>query len=969
MIFRKLFSFVFSFLLLLPAFSLGGALADSSSPLHVIQTQYFDIIFPEECRESATKIEAVCDDYYLEITKLLETEPYQRFPVTITRSLEVLNAYYAAIPYNRIVLYDTIPEESLDMYEDTIQSVFYHELTHAVTYNMKGKALRKLSFFADALNPAWLSVATFWAEGATVSFESRKAGGRLNDPFSTQIVNQAKIEGNFPSWRDVTGTRDTYPGGNDAYIFGSMFASYLQEKYGMSRYADFWKNACSTLTPRFIASVFEKTYDNKSVSEEWEEFEKTLDVPHKKKDAKLFSHKKSRVTAFDVFNSEEGETKIAYFDTASSSLRLLTIKKDGKIKNKKLLAINGLTRVSFSPDGNKLALSRNIDKKNYKCVIAEYDIKKGRYTEHGLNEIRDAFFVLKDEKEELCGVQFEGSRARANSVPLRKACEIPFSPVPVAENLSAAIIKDGLNWKIRLFGKEILSDFVIDAQTEEKPDSSGESAAAKKTLILHNLHTVSSCSNSIFLSFTWAALGEGGKMLSRAGFLKIDRATMNGSAFLQKENSFAGFLDAVPEKKAAEIFSHENECDESESFALFVTAAEYDKTPLYSVLLNAVDFEKVTVKTSDAEENRELNPQDGLTAGNGVKLQPEFAIKKHPETAYSSLNYYRRGVLLPGLGYVPVYNFEFEQDSTTVPGLTFISTNPWGDKRISFAAGYDYYYQKYGMELGFSGGDDSFQYALSGTAVFDKNGFMQTADTLSVAKSLWSGKISSLTAGAQGQFFYGKQIIDEEFEDNTDESTGKSADALAYVQFSNLHKISPKPYNYFGLALKPFVLGSYRTSETVPDSDKYLNAGLQTTFRFPVFFPVIVTGTLFPSRNDAVKANATAILFDWEIHKGIPAVSLFVQRFVVSAGYTGKIAYSYEELWDVKRSKEIFENVKKSDYSDVISLSAEFHLSPNTGFLANGDIQFSLGYALLYRPNPKPSENRVGYGITVSANY
>ena len=216
----KSFSFIILFLLSLPLHALGGALADSSAPLHVIQTEYFDIIFPSECRESAQKIEAVCDDYYLEITRLLETDAYQRFPVTITRSVELLNAYYAAIPYNRIVLYDTLPESSLDMYQETIQSIFYHELTHAVTYNMKGSLCRALSVFADSMNPAWLSITTFWAEGATVSFESKGEGGRLNDPFSTQIVNQSVIEGKFPSWRDVTGSRDTYPGGTDAYMFG-----------------------------------------------------------------------------------------------------------------------------------------------------------------------------------------------------------------------------------------------------------------------------------------------------------------------------------------------------------------------------------------------------------------------------------------------------------------------------------------------------------------------------------------------------------------------------------------------------------------------------------------------------------------------------------------------------------------------------------------------------------------------------
>ena len=110
------------------------------------------------------------------------------------------------------------------------------------------------------------------------------------------------------------------------------------------------------------------------------------------------------------------------------------------------------------------------------------------------------------------------------------------------------------------------------------------------------------------------------------------------------------------------------------------------------------------------------------------------------------------------------------------------------------------------------------------------------------------------------------------------------------------------------------------------------------------------------------------ILFDFEINKGIPAVSLFVQRLLVSATYSGKISYIHDEFWDCKRTQEIFENVKKEDFSDSIKFAADFIISPNTGFLADL-FQFSLGYAMLYRPNPSLTEKRIAYGITASLNY
>lgn len=956
--FRKFFlTFCFLFLFL-PVYSLGGVLADSSSPLHVIRTEFFDIIFPAECRESAQKIAAVCDDYYLEITQILETEADRRFPVTITRSVEALNAYYAAVPYNRIVLYDTLPEESLDMYENTIQKIFYHELTHAVTYNMRDEKYKKsirykiASFIGDAFNPPfpWLTITTFWAEGATVSFESKGKGGRLNDPFSTQLANQSVIEGHFPSWRDVTGSRDTYPGGTDAYIFGAMFASYLQETYGMSKYADFWKNAGTNCPLSLIAGIFKKTYGFK-ISDVWNDFEKTLYIDADEKNAELLSKKKSRVTAMDsYFDKECSELKIAYFDSLSSSVRLLTIDSDGKVKkNKKLLAITGISRLAFSSDGKKLALSRTINRKNSKCVLAEYDIKKGKYKENSLNGLKDGYLRLRNGNEELAGVRIEGAEARGNAALLLNNEEIPFSPIAIDNNLYGAIIKDCLKWKLRLFDeKNVFCEYDFSKITGDENE---------RNLIVHNLHLVPGDSASIVLSFTWAELGKGGKMLSRLGFVKIDRVSKKANVFLQKKNNFAGMLDIVSP----------NFSSDSESFTVYVSAAEYDKNPLYRFDMKIDDFEEVEIKAFVAEDIS-LPRSDSLNSAQKNDLDSTPEIKNYSEISYNPFRYYRRGIFLPLVGQVPVYNHDFEVDTNTIFGLTFISTNPWGDRQITFSAGYDLLYDKYGSSILLKGGDDSFKYSLSGTCVFDKDKFMQTSESLLLNKILWSGKVSSLSVGMDWKCLYGKQICDDELEKGRDDSVGRSEDLIAFVQFSNIHKISPAVYNSAGFILKPFLLNSYRDTENRFYVDKYINAGATAQVRFPILVPFIFTASLFPTETYVASGSVKAILFDFEINKGIPAVSLFVQRLLVSATYSGKISYIHDEFWDCKRTQEIFENVKKEDFSDSIKFAADFIISPNTGFLADL-FQFSLGYAMLYRPNPSLTEKRIAYGITASINY
>ncbi|MCR4821365.1 MAG: hypothetical protein K5873_00650 [Treponema sp.] len=954
---RSTFLFVFFFLVNQPFFSLGGVLADSKGSLHVIQTEYFDIIFPEECQDTAKKIADVCDSYYLEITEKLETQAWQRFPVTITHSTESLNAYFAAIPYNRIVLYDTMPETNLDMYEDTIKSVFYHELTHAVTYNMKGPVLKKLSFFADILTPSWLNISTFWAEGATVSFESKGRGGRLNDPFSTQMVNQALIEDDFPSWRDVTGARDTYPGGTDAYMFGSMFASYLQETYGMSKYAEFWKRANSRLTLSFIAGVFKKTY-GKSISQVWEEFEKTLNLEHKEKSGNLLSKKKSRITSLDIFYDVSAkEKKIACYDKSSLSLSLLTMDFQGKVlKNKKLLAIGGVEKVNFSPDGEKLAITRLVDRKNIKSVTAEYDLTSGKYKEYPEFGRKDGFYFQKNDEVFFANFFMKGEEACDNKVFSQNSIfskgEEVFSITGVAENLGAALVKKGLKWKIRFFNDR--------AGLFEYDFSKVLSEGREKNLIIHNLHSLSSDSENVCLSFTWAELGQGGRMLSRAGFMKVDLTTRSAKVFLQKENSFAGFVDFIPDLPSLNGFE---EGGEGKSFPVYFVAAEYEKSPLYCLEMSSDDFEEIEVVGEKTEVN------ENYLSSEIVKGEEEERTGSYKEISYNSFRYYKKGIIVPFLGFVPVYNHDLDTDSSSILGLTLASTNPWGDKRIEFAAGYDIRYKNGGMKLSLTGGDNSLSYTLSGTCVFDGQGFMQTMDSLSFSKTLWSGRVSSFSGGCQGNFLYGRQLINKDFKKNFDESIGKSADGIFYLLFSNIHKISPKYGDFLGLSFQPFILASWRSSEEFIEDDKYLNAGGKFTVKFPVLFPFTVTASLFPSSKYAASASISAVLADFEIHKGIPALSLFIQRLVINASYSGKLAYVHGDFWDVKNCGDIFSHASGDDYSDALKLGVNLQLSPNTGFFASDEMIFVFAYNIIYRPHPENDEGHISYGFSFAMNY
>jgi hypothetical protein len=96
-------------------------------------------------------------------------------------------------------------------------------------------------------------------EGVTVSFESRTGYGRANDPLIQEEIRQDIYENEFLSPLQVSGSRDIYPYGNSYYHYGGLFSKYLQDKYGMEKYAEYW-HGIATLK-NYGTNVMPSEYD------------------------------------------------------------------------------------------------------------------------------------------------------------------------------------------------------------------------------------------------------------------------------------------------------------------------------------------------------------------------------------------------------------------------------------------------------------------------------------------------------------------------------------------------------------------------------------------------------------------------------------------------------------------------------------------------------------------------------------
>ena len=358
---------VATFIILLSLFTLSAENNQKEDKtFYQINTKYFQIIYQQKSLETATLLYENADQLYEDIAKKLNTETNLSIPVLIRSDIQALNAYFTSYPYNRIVLYDTIPDnQSLAVFSETILSVFYHELVHAVTLNMKSKPWEIASFlFGDFFSPTILTSPTVFSEGATVSFESATGEGRLNSGYAKNILVQAKLENQLPDWKEASGANDKYRIGDYPYVFGGAFHQFLQEKYGMEKYSELWTELGSTHI--FTERAFKKVYDTK-LNAVWTDFLDTIPLLSVGNVNQTQLTKKDNITCFTTVNNT-----IIYYSKVDNAIYSL---KDGN--QKKILTTTSITDLSLSDDERFLAITKLNSAMQYETYV--YDLQKKSY--------------------------------------------------------------------------------------------------------------------------------------------------------------------------------------------------------------------------------------------------------------------------------------------------------------------------------------------------------------------------------------------------------------------------------------------------------------------------------------------------------------------------------------------------------------------------------------------------------------
>ena len=969
--------------------------AKDNTNAKVIKTKYFDVIYKGVSEQSALIISQKIDSLYLEIRNKLCVENdyyFKNFPVILISSRDSLNAYFTKTPYNAILLYDTVPQENLAVYSENLVKVLYHEMTHAVTLNIKDKFNQVLSeVFADCMGWDCYTAPSSIIEGAAVALESDDGEGRLNDVYSTQIIMQAKIEGVFPEWNEITGSRDIYPKGELPYIFGGAFTQYLQKTYGLELYGQFWYALVNKLIN--YPTTFKRIYGI-TIDKAWNDFYESIEVPDLTvkqvpkdtfQDEFLLDYQETKSASkkgfYDFFDYLEEPSKkantnrlvsstswikgrkeggVAWIENPSESV-WYTQKIDGKLlsKGEKLFTLSGIQRISFSPDGKYLAVSRFVDSTSTKARAGLYKVETKKFFFIDESGYRDScLFYAPDKTLYLAAVKTESQNCQIHffkvidngKISFEKTnykIDLPygtvaFSLTPTGDGRLAYVFKEKLNWSIRLF------DLSTNSEVEYKTFSEGVVIRNLSGIIADNFYTGQ---KGCLLAFSWAKKGT----LPRLGYLAIRKdlysdfsVKYSGNWYLQNSDvsggvhSPAAFPLSESHKLASVVYTSKK-------------YSHYDLNVLHGDEVPFVKQEALESVPSSVTEKLTANSNDSLqsnipvnTEENSTSSISDFEIKN-----YIPLSYYFRGVFIP-ISLFPEYSIDFSTRSAGIVGATWISSTPDTNNLLVLSSGYDPLTQTFGAYGNLSGGTKTsfFTYNLEGTAVLDANGFRQTVSSLELLSKIPVFTHSTVQLKNTTKFLYGyetEKLGKNLFKIQDRNSIYRRINNQFSVLIDTLHTTGSSYYDEADFYIGPFMNFGNIENLSSKISNSYMSLGLQTGFTLPYWQSMSFDLAIFPSYQKMAEFEASVILFSTEIQKGTKhfILPLYANRFTCTLGYSGAFEYEKNRYWAICQIPEIFKELSGTKYYDTVYLSSDFYFNINTGSLA-GNYLLDLSAQVLY---------------------
>lgn len=224
--------------LLLSSVSGASAQVRPYSRWQQIDTEHFRVVFEPGLEAMAQHAARVAETHYAKLEAELSTPPRGKIDIILGDNLDITNGAATPLPSNRILLWARAPVEdpALGYHNDWMDLVIAHELTHIFHMDRTGKVGRALRSVFGRLPWAWpifpvIGTPDWTLEGLATYRESIHTGtGRVRGSYHEMVLRTSILENDFDPIDRVSAETPTWPGGQRAYIHGSMFMDYIAQR-------------------------------------------------------------------------------------------------------------------------------------------------------------------------------------------------------------------------------------------------------------------------------------------------------------------------------------------------------------------------------------------------------------------------------------------------------------------------------------------------------------------------------------------------------------------------------------------------------------------------------------------------------------------------------------------------------------------------------------------------------------------
>ncbi|PYQ27878.1 MAG: hypothetical protein DMF56_18570 [Acidobacteria bacterium] len=229
---------------LLILFAIVGPALYAQSPAadwRTIETAHFHVHFPREYEQWATRAASRLESIREAVSKEVGFTPAQVVDVVVMNPIAEANgSAWPLLKSPRMIFYAEPPgpDESIGNYTDWIDLLAIHEYAH--TAHMLRPSRNPLERALVPFDPIVFRAPRWVLEGYATVIEGRLTGaGRPNGTFRALLLRRWAEAGRLPSYGELDASRKFF-GGSMAYLMGSAFLEWLEQKRGPDSLRNLW---------------------------------------------------------------------------------------------------------------------------------------------------------------------------------------------------------------------------------------------------------------------------------------------------------------------------------------------------------------------------------------------------------------------------------------------------------------------------------------------------------------------------------------------------------------------------------------------------------------------------------------------------------------------------------------------------------------------------------------------------------